>query len=232
MRFPQFDELNTLTTYEHQALRSLNAAFLAARYEWQTACTLWDRLSNTSSAVQLTTATTPFPFHKNAVDEIVGGVNAYERHTALTAWRYTAAALVLGVAVLQRIAEEEPPLTAAVVEELCQEPTLGRLHKALAVPVADLVPARMPDGTSTERDATALRWAKVRDGVDYAMDVVLEIAADENADHPRTKDEAATCLLTQHCPPHTDPVYEGLLEPLFRLAEAVPFDISWILVKR
>ncbi|MFE5049029.1 hypothetical protein ACFRAI_22225 [Streptomyces sp. NPDC056637] len=30
----------------------------------------------------------------------------------------------------------------------------------------------------------------------------------------------------QHCPPHTDPVYNGVLEPLFRLAEEVPYDIT------
>ncbi|MFF2227026.1 hypothetical protein ACFVV7_27335 [Streptomyces globisporus] len=49
----------------------------------------------------------------------------YERQAALVAWRYTAAALVLGVAVLRRIAEGKPPLTVTGVEELCQEPTLA-----------------------------------------------------------------------------------------------------------
>jgi hypothetical protein len=65
--------------------------------------------------------------------------------------------------------------------------------------------------------------------VDDAIDLVLELAGDEDAAHPRTKEEAAGCLLTEHCPPHTDPVYEGVLEPLFHLAEEVPFDISRII---
>ncbi|MCX5077661.1 hypothetical protein OG321_34850 [Streptomyces sp. NBC_00424] len=53
----------------------------------------------------------------------------------------------------------------------------------------------------------------------------------EDADHPRTKDEAAGCLLTEHCPPHTDPVYQGVLEPLFRLAEEIPYGLIRIIDK-
>jgi hypothetical protein len=232
MRFPRFDERGSLTTTELEALRSLNAAFLTARYEWQSAVTLWDRLASADDVAELHETQTSFPFYGQAVHEIASGATAYERHTALTAWRYTAAAVVLGVTVLQRLAEAKPPLTAALVEELCQEPTLGRLHAALSVPVADLLPERehhsaIPD----EREDTARRWAKVRDGVDGAMDLVLEIAADEDAEHPRTKDEAAGCLLTEHCPPHTDPVYQGVLEPLFRLAEELPFGIARIIDK-
>ncbi|MFF1593162.1 hypothetical protein ACFVY0_34335 [Streptomyces sp. NPDC058286] len=232
MRFPQFDERGTLTTTEVEALRSLNAAFLTARYEWQTACTMWDRLRNAGAVTELRSAHTAFPFFEDAVDEIANGVTAYERQVALTAWRYAAAALVLGVTVLQRVAEAKPPLTATEVDELCQEPTLGRLHEALSVPVADLVPERAHhSGIPNDREDTGRRWAKMRDGVADAMDLVLELAADEDAAHPRTKDEAAGCLLTQHCPPHTDPVYEGVLEPLFRLAEEVPFDITRVITK-
>ncbi|WP_331719959.1 hypothetical protein [Streptomyces sp. NBC_00147] len=229
MRFPQFDKRDTLTTTEVEALRSLNAAFLTARYEWQTACTMWDRLRNAAD-VAGHHETPAFPFFEEAVDEIARGVSAYERRVALTAWRYAAAALVLGVTVLQRVAEAKPPLTATEVDELCQEPTLGRLHEALSVPVADLVPERAHhSGIPNDREDTGRRWAKMRDGVADAMDLVLELAADEDAAHPRTKDEAAGCLLTQHCPPHTDPVYEGVLEPLFRLAEEVPFDITRVI---
>ncbi|WP_159041308.1 hypothetical protein [Streptomyces sp. WM4235] len=53
----------------------------------------------------------------------------------------------------------------------------------------------------------------------------------EDADHPRTKDEAAGCLLTEHCPPHTDPVYQGVLEALFRLAEEIPYGLIRIIDK-
>lgn len=231
MRFPRFDEHGPLTRIELEALRSLNAGFLTARYEWQSAGAVWDRLQSAGDVAELHEGQA-FPFYSQAVNEIARGATAYERHAALTAWRYTAAAVVLGVTVLQRLAEAKPPLTTTTVEELCEEPTLGRLHAALSVPVADLLPERthhsaIPD----EREDTARRWAKVRDGVNDAMDLVLEIAADEDADHPRTKDEAAGCLLTEHCPPHTDPVYQGVLEPLFRLAEELPFGIIRIIDK-
>lgn len=228
MRFPRFDERGTLATYELDALRSLNAAFVTARYELQSASALWDRLQSAGDVADMHEADTTFPFYGQAVQEIASGADAYERHVALTAWRYTAAAVALGVTVLQRIAEARPPLTAMTVKELCQEPTLGRLHAALSMPVADLLPER-EHSLLNEREETAQRWARVRDGVDDAIELVLEIASDEETAHPRTKSEAAGCLLTEHCPPHTDPVYEGVLEPLFRLAEEVPFGISRII---
>ncbi|MBD0735725.1 hypothetical protein [Streptomyces sp. CBMA29] len=230
MRFAQFDEDGPLTTTELGALRSLNAAVLTARYELQSASAQWDRLTSGSDVADVHEASTTFPFYGQAVQEIAHGATAYERHVALIAWRYTAAAVVLGVTVLQRVVEAKPPLTAATVQELCQEPTLGRLHAALSVPVADLLPERQHE-LAGERTRTAQRWTQVRDGVDDAIGLVLEIAADVEAAHPRTKDEAAGCLLTEHCPPYTDPVYEGVLEPLFHLAEEVPFDISRSITK-
>lgn len=230
MRFARFEENGPLTAIELGALRSLNAAVLTARYELQSAGAVWDRLQSGGDVADMHEANTTFPFYGEAVQEIASGAAAYERRVALTAWRYTAAAVVLGVTVLQRVAEAKPPLSAATVGELCQEPTLGRLHEALSVPVADLLPEREQD-LPDERTRTAQRWAQVRDRVDDAMDLVLEIAADEDAAHPRTKDEAAGCLLTEHCPPHTDPVYHGVLEPLFRLAEELPFDISRLIPK-
>ncbi|MFF8618265.1 hypothetical protein [Streptomyces sp. NPDC015350] len=230
MRFPRFDERGPVVKHEFEALRSLNAAFLAARYEWQTACTLWDRLQSGDAVAELHEAHTTFPFYGQAVQEIARGAAAYERHVALIAWRYTAAAVVLGVTVLQRVAEAKPPLTARTVEMLCQEPTLGRLHEALSVPVADLLPER-EHALADERTRTAQQWTQARDSVDDAIEHVLEIAADQDAAHPRTKDEAAGCLLTEHCPPHTDPAYQEALEPLLRLAEQIPFDISQIIAK-
>lgn len=227
MRFARLEERGFLTTIELGALRSLNAAVLTTRYELQSASALWDRLQSGSDVADMHKANTTFPFYGQAVQEIASGAAAYERHVALTAWRYTAAAVVLGVTVLQRVAEAKPPLTATTVEELSQEPTLGRLYEALSVPVADLLPERKPEHSiPNEREDTAQRWALVRDGVDDAIEQVVEIAADEEEDHPRTKDEAAGCLLTEHCPPHTDPVYHGVLEPLFKLAEDLPLDIS------
>ncbi|MET8605635.1 hypothetical protein ABZV92_19040 [Streptomyces rubiginosohelvolus] len=230
MRFPQFNEDGPLVGYELAAMRSLSTAALTARYEWQTACTMWDRLHTAGETAELRRAPESFSFHEEAVRRLASGVGEYERQAALVAWRYTAASLVLGVAVLRRIAEGKPPLTVTGVEELCQEPTLGQLHDALSVPVPDLVPERRhPAVVPGEREDSARQWGKVRDGVADVIDLVLELAADEEAAHPRTKDEAATCLLTQHCPAHTDPVYDGVLQPLFQLAEEVPYNIARII---
>ncbi|MCT9093774.1 hypothetical protein N4G70_33645 [Streptomyces sp. ASQP_92] len=194
---------------------------------------MWDCLLNASAITGLRTAQTAFLFLEDAVDEVANGAAAYEWQVPWTARRYGAAALVLGVAVLQRVAEANPPLMATAGDELCQEPTLGRLLEALSVPVADLLPERAHrSGIPNGREDTARPWAKVRDGVDDGMDLVLEFSADEDAAHLRTKDEAAGCLLTQHGPPHTDPVYEGVLEPPLRLAEEVPScDITRIIAK-
>lgn len=75
----------------------------------------------------------------------------------------------------------------------------------------DLLPERPHhSATPNDREGTACRWAKVRDSVDDVLDLVLKIAADADAPHPRTKDEAVGCLLTEQCPPHTAPVYQGI----------------------
>lgn len=230
MWFPRFDERGPLTTTELDALRSLNAAFQTAQHEWQSAVTLWDRLHSAGDVAALHEAQTAFQFHREAALEIARGATTYERHAALTAWRYTAAAVVLGVTVLQRLAEAKPPLGDATVQELGQEPTLGRLHAALSVPVAGLLPERPhPSVIPNERKDTARRWAKVRDGVDSAINLVLELAVDQDAARPRTRDEAAGCLLTEHCPPDTDPLYQDVLAPLSRLAEEVPLGILRII---
>ncbi len=41
----------------------------------------------------------------------------------------------------------------------------------------------------------------VHGGVADVNDPVLQLAVDEEAAHPKTNDEAATDLFTQHCPP-------------------------------
>nr|WTB34825.1 hypothetical protein OG781_39875 [Streptomyces sp. NBC_00830] len=163
----------------------------------------------------------PFRYQDDAVGEIVHGAYDYERHTALTAWRYAAAAAV-GITVLERQATGKPPLTASAVRELCHEPTLGRLRDALSVPTAQF----LPDNDPFDRRDVTERWAKLREDVDDAIEIVAEIAVDQGSAYPRTKEEAAGCLMTEHSPPAADPVYEPILEPLFSVAEEAPYVIS------
>ncbi|MEX3102144.1 MULTISPECIES: hypothetical protein [unclassified Streptomyces] len=210
MRFPPFDDRGTLTTTELEALRSLHGAFLTAQYEWQSAVVLWDRLESAHSLADLRAADrSPFRHHGEALHAINRGASDYERHTALITWRYAASAAVLGITVLERMARAKPPLTATTVEELCKEPTLGRL-----------------------REETARRWAALREGVDTAIGTVVEIAEFQGAAYPRTRMEAADCLMTEHSPSYTDPAYLGILEPLLVVAEEVPYGISRVVVGR
>ncbi|MEV5273426.1 hypothetical protein [Streptomyces werraensis] len=65
--------------------------------------------------------------------------------------------------------------------------------------------------------------------MDTAIEIVVEITRDEGAAHPRTKEEAAGCLMTEHSPSWTDPVYMGILEPLSVVAEEVPYEISRVI---
>lgn len=173
-------------------------------------------------------ASCPGDGYEEAVHEITSGASDYERHTALTAWRYAASTAVLGITVLERVAKAEPPLTASAVKELCQEPALGRLREALSVPAAGVLPARERSFLD-ERDDMAKRWAELRDGVDTAIEIVLEIVEDKRAAYFKTKEEAAGCLMTEHSPPDTDPVYMGVLEPLLVVAEEVPYGISRVI---
>ncbi|MFI1734522.1 hypothetical protein ACH40E_35990 [Streptomyces acidicola] len=229
MRFPPFDDRGSLTTIELEALRSLHGAYMTARYEWQSAVAVWDRLYTARDLAELrATDRPPLRYYEKALHEIGNGVHDYERHAALVTWRYAASAAVLGITVLERVAQAKPPLTASVVEELCQEPTLGRLREALSVPAADFLPDR-ERSFRDDREEMAERWAQLRDGVDTAIETVVEITADEGAAHPRTKEEAAGCLMTEHSPSWTDPVYMGILEPLLVVAEEVPYGISRVI---
>ncbi|QJT06345.1 hypothetical protein G9272_43580 [Streptomyces asoensis] len=168
--------------------------FSKIRYEWQSAVVLWDRLSAARDLADLrATEGPPFRYYEQAIHEIAGDVDDYERKTGLTTWRYAASATVLGVTVLERIARAKPPLTATAVEELCQEPTLGRLREALSVSAADFLPARERSPLD-ERKEMAQRWAELRDGVDSALESIVEIAEDKGAAHPRTEEEAAGSL--------------------------------------
>ena len=64
------------------------------------------------------------------------------------------------------------------------------------------------------------------------IEIAVEIAEDDRAARPRTKEEAVGCLMTEHSPPDTDLVYMGILEPLLVVAEEVPYGISRIIEGR
>ncbi|MFJ4835799.1 hypothetical protein ACIP79_38750 [Streptomyces sp. NPDC088747] len=66
----------------------------------------------------------------------------------------------------------------------------GRLRAALSVPACRF-PARPPArGSFDERKEKAGRWADLRAGVDAAIEIVVEIAEDDEAAYPGTREEA------------------------------------------
>ncbi|MFF1651155.1 hypothetical protein [Streptomyces sp. NPDC058240] len=44
-----------------------------------------------------------------------------------------------------------------------------------------------------------------------------------------TEQETWSCRLADHSPLGTDPMYEGILEPLFDIGEETRMEISWLL---
>ncbi|MEK8141648.1 hypothetical protein NKH18_00685 [Streptomyces sp. M10(2022)] len=201
MRFPRFDERGPLTTTELEALRSLNAAFLTARYEWQSAVTLWDRLASAGDVAELHETPATFPFYGQAVHEIASGATAYERHTALVAWRYTAAAVVLGVTVLQRVAEAKPPWRPRWWRSCAR----SRPWAACARRCRCRWPTSCPSARTTAPSRTSARTPRAG-GPRCATVWTVRWTWSWRSPQTRTRttpdqDEAAGCLLTEHCPP-------------------------------
>ncbi|MEV5203221.1 hypothetical protein [Streptomyces sp. NPDC053720] len=205
-----------------QALQSLHHACNASQAEWRSALALVDRLSAQMETAESHGEGRPFPHHVEAVNDARSGAYRYERELGLTAWRYASAHAVLGITLFDRVVAGVPALSASKVDELCEEPTLEQLRRALSIPVERLLSARKDP--SYRKRAHEDRQALIA-GLDYAhRDIrVVDPAC------PMTEEEAWSCRLTDHSPLGTDPMYEGILEPLLNICEETPLEISWCL---
>ncbi|MCX5346111.1 hypothetical protein [Streptomyces atratus] len=106
--------------------------------------------------------------------------------------------------------------------ELCEEPSLGQVREALSIPVERLLVAR--NDPSFWKRADDERQALIA-GLDRAH---RDIRVVDSA-RPMTEQEAWSCRLTDHSPLRMDPMYEGILEPLFDVCEGTPLEIGWLL---
>lgn len=82
---------------------------------------------------------TGFEHHAHAVKKLGEVTLQYERQVEAVLWRYASSYVVLAITVLDRLVRGQPPLAADEIRELCEEPTLGRLRAALAIPTSGLI---------------------------------------------------------------------------------------------
>ncbi|MCX4681879.1 hypothetical protein OG413_42515 [Streptomyces sp. NBC_01433] len=203
-----------------QALRSLYHACNAGQAAWRSALALVDGLSTQMETVEEYDRGRRFQHHVEAVNAARSGAYRYERELGLTAWRYASAHAVLGITVFDRLVTGTPALTASKVDELCEEPTLEQLRRALSIPVERLLSARKDPSHRKRTDEERQALITMLDCAHRDIRVV-------DAARPMTEREAWSCRLTDHSPLGTDPMYEGILEPLFNICEETPLEIDW-----
>lgn len=221
MQFPEFTALAPLSKLELEALRSLYVAGSELRHEYESALAVTGRLYRAGDIAETYTGGQAFTHHPEALLKLGHLAGEYERGVGLLAWGYVSAATVLGTTLLDRLVRGHRPLTAADVTRLCEEPTLGQLRAALSIPLTDLFVAREPEARR-RRDADRTQLLDRLGGVFYN-------AARLDDDKEPDEVAVAACRLSEVSPPDMDPLYEGLLEPLFPYAEQFPFEISWYL---
>ncbi|MFI9103358.1 hypothetical protein ACIGXA_22830 [Streptomyces fildesensis] len=132
-------ELAPLSETEAEALRSLHNACVHLDRERGEALSHALHLRESAAIVGDYLSGTAFPQHPRALKELSEVALAYERQAEAIVWRYASAYAVLAITVLDRLVSERPPLDADAVEELCQEPTIGRLRAALSIPSSRLI---------------------------------------------------------------------------------------------
>ncbi|MFJ1751139.1 hypothetical protein ACIOJD_33665 [Streptomyces sp. NPDC088116] len=220
MLFPDVVTLPDLAAHEAQALRSLHVSHVELQHTYESAQAASGRASRTHEIAEVYTDGDLFTHHPEALLELSHLATDYEREVGMLAWRYAGAAIVLGVTVLDRLIQCRPPLAEDTVTRLCEEPTLGELRSALSIPHTTLFLAR---GQKVRQDSEDRRQMAMK-----GMENIFSNAAavsDRSAHDP----EIETALLAEVSPPNRDPLYDGILEYLFALAEQLPYEISWYL---
>ncbi|MGP4091024.1 hypothetical protein [Streptomyces sp. KR55] len=194
------------------------------RHEWEAACVQTDGLMVKLEVTEgYTDPDRRYRHHLTALNELYRPADAYERHASALAWRYASAAAVLGMAVMDRLIGDRPPLAPELVEEMAtHEPTLGTLKESCDAPYERLIAARADDHYGTE--------AKARENL-----LGLLGAAEYNVEHTDiggrrlNPAEIEACQLSVVSPDDQDPFWDNLLKPMLSLAESVPYAIArWL----
>ncbi|MFI2241202.1 hypothetical protein [Streptomyces chrestomyceticus] len=216
------DRLEPVTAHEWQTLLSLNRAYVDMRHAWEAACCLTDGLM---TKMELTAGYVGddqrYPHHLAALKEMLQPANTYEWQVGALTWRYASAAAVLGMAVMDRLAQQLPPLEPRLVEELARfEPSLGELKKACGAPYERLISVRDDDRYGTE--------TKTRESLVNALSV-----AEYNLEHTDiggrrlSAAEIDECQLSVVSQDGQEPFWQDLLKPVLDWAESVPYSIAF-----
>ncbi|MFJ9008886.1 hypothetical protein [Streptomyces canus] len=218
------EKLGPVTAHEWRTLRSLNQAYVDLRHEWEAACVHADGLMVKLEVTEgYADPDRRYRHHLAALHELHRPADAYERQASALAWRYASAAVVLGMAVMDRLIRHQPPLTPELVDEMAtHEPALGTLKDACDAPYERMIAARADDHYGTE--------AKARENL-----LGLLGAAEYNLEHTDiggrrlNPAEIDACRLSVVSPADQDPFWDNLLEPMLSLAESVPYAIArWL----
>ncbi|WP_123970117.1 hypothetical protein [Streptomyces sp. TLI_185] len=202
------EKLGPVTAHEWRTLRSLNQTYVDLRHEWEAACVHADGLMVKLEVTEgYADPDRRYRHHLAALHELYRPADAYERQASALAWRYASAAAVLGMAVMDRLIRDQPPLATDLVDEVAtHEPTLGTLKDACDAPYERMIAARADDHYGTE--------AKARENL-----LGLLGAAEYNLEHTDiggrrlNPAEIDACQLGVISPADQDPFWDNLLKP-------------------
>ncbi|WP_223864702.1 hypothetical protein [Streptomyces sp. 5-10] len=191
-----------MSEVEWQTLRSLNRACGDLQQEWAAVRVQYGRAMTRVEVAEGYTEDSEFRYHAEAMDAVCEPAAHYERRISEITWRYASASVVLGITVLDRLVSGRPPLNPSVVKRLASiEPTLGQMQEAFSIPSSWLRAARDTKEQQYAEEQRELLLATLK-GAHY--NVTLTVVSEEDM----------------------DPLWESLLEPVLRLAESLPYDIS------
>ncbi|MFI9781111.1 hypothetical protein ACIHCV_41915 [Streptomyces sp. NPDC051956] len=218
LRFPNVNALGPVSALEWDTLHALNLAYIQAHAQWDATLAASRVLSAQMEMAEGWNLGDAAPYHREAVDDLARLASRHDDQMAAVAWRYASAGLVLGMAVLDRLMQGTPPLSHKEILALGErEPTLAQLEAVLQEPFDRLIQFRDDDlGGLYRSDRDELRTR-----VETAFLNVQE-------DQPGiSRDQAGRTRLAAASEPNRDPLWEELLPGVLKVAESLPYDISF-----
>jgi hypothetical protein len=223
--FPKQTDLAGLAPSEYEALRSLGRACVQLRTEVELADAAHSRVCRSMEDAGDTEPDPAFTPLSNVLDALSDSTYQQARHAGELCYTHTAAYTVLGIAILDRLTSDRPPLTVEHLVELSGEPTLGQLRDALQIPVAQLL--RWPANPVSVRDAT-----EGRQDVLAELDSIERSLRDPMAMGPDvTEYWMAAAKVSTDSSPGVDPLWDRVTEMLERVADQTPYEIASYLAR-